>query len=378
MPPSSTLSEIDTDLLTMCRVCHDQCLFATPEVLASGRQTHATSRKALIVDQVRQGNFEWSPAAVAAIYSALNSGVQHEFCVHFGFPGGWPDETDFIRAARANIVQAQRAPDYVNAALKTWQASGNPHGARDLHESEDSNGNRPVLLYLDSATRHWVPEQAEVCRSISHVLGGEVGLIGWGTSGFELFDLGLRDQARLSLDRLATRLGQADLIVSDSPEAVWMLTDGARRLGETRFSAAVDLLSWLVNQTESRDDLRLAPTGDGSSLRNVAVTYQDPSYLGRYGAGNYDIPRMLIRETLGCELREMRYSRARAMPTGPYLGYPSANQALEIARQRLSQAKATGANVVLTASPHDFHNLAQIADAQMRVLYLSSLVKVTR
>jgi hypothetical protein len=378
MTSQSSLTEIDTDLLTMCRICHDQCLFATAEVLASGRQTLATSRKAAIIDQVRQGNFEWSPAAVAAIYSALNSGIQHEFCVHFGAPGGWPDETDYVRAARANIIQTQCAPDYVNATLKTWEETGNPYGVRDLDDPENSNSEGLVLLYLDSATRRLVPEQLEVCRGISQVLEGELKLLGCGTSGFELFDLGLRDQARSSLDRLAGRFGQADLIVSDSPEAVWMLTEGARRLGGPRFPPAVDLLSWLFKQTEGHRDLHLAPTGDGGSLRNVAVTYQDPSHLGRYGEGSYEIPRKLIRETLGCELREMRYSRSQAMPTGPYLGYPSESQAQEIARLRLTQAEATGADVILVASPHDFYNLAQISDARTRVLYLPSLVKPTR
>jgi Fe-S oxidoreductase len=104
------------------------------------------------------------------------------------------------------------------------------------------------------------------------------------------------------------------------------------------------------------------------------VTYHDPSYLGRYGDDCYEVPRQLIRDVLRSELREMTYARRRALPAGPHLGFPFTEDAIEIGKRRVAEALATGASVLLTASPFDYFNLSRASVGALQVLYLPCLV----
>ena len=79
---------IDTFARDMRRnaIIHDQDLFAAPEVIATGRQTLAPSRRALLLELVRIGTLEWTPDVVEAVYGGLNSGAQHAYSVYRGDP----------------------------------------------------------------------------------------------------------------------------------------------------------------------------------------------------------------------------------------------------------------------------------------------------
>lgn len=364
-----------TDLLR-CRVCHDQCFAATSEAVVSGRQTLATSRKALFISEVRKGRLDWTPAAIHAMYSALSSGIQHEFCVHFGDPAGWPDETPYVRAARRAIVRAGRAPQAAVDVLAAWRRSGNPYGDEDRSVGGGAESSRTVL-FADAASRHWVSALPEPLTAIAAVLDPPARMLSAGFSGFELLDLGYVDEAVVALARLADRLEGVALVVSDSPEAVWMINEGPRLMGREALATAVHLLPYLLSVTKQHRQLVIAPSKTGEAIRGRSVTYHDPSYLSRYGDGG-DAAREIIREALGAQLVEMMYNRRRALPAGPYLGFPNEKEAVEIGMRRIDEALATGSEVLLTASPFDYFNLSRASAGAIQVAYLPALVQLTR
>lgn len=81
--------------------------------------------------------------------------------------------------------------------------------------------------------------------------------------------------------------------------------------------------------------------------KSKIVTYHDPCRLGRH-LGIYDAPRRVL-EQLGYQVIEMRHNRRNATCCGTngWTHCGAANKAIQV--QRLREAKATGANVMVTA-----------------------------
>ncbi len=80
------------------------------------------------------------------------------------------------------------------------------------------------------------------------------------------------------------------------------------------------------------------------------VTYHDPCTLGRYSR-IFDPPRRILESIEGLELVEMVDNREKALCCGasPWAYCSSVNK--QIQKERLAQAAATGAEVLVTACP---------------------------
>jgi len=95
---------------------------------------------------------------------------------------------------------------------------------------------------------------------------------------------------------------------------------------------------------ENRDDLKLK---NGTASR---VTYQDPCRLGRH-LGVYHAPREVLAEVPGLELEEMRRSGRRGACCAGGTWSNCDKFAKKIQVERLREARATGAEVLVTACP---------------------------
>jgi Fe-S oxidoreductase len=325
-------------------ITHDQDLFAAPEVIATGKQTFAPSRRALLLELVRTGVLEWEPDIVDAIYAGLDSGAQHAFSVDRGDPAGWPDERSYVRAARADIVDAGLSPPYVQAVATAFRTTGDPFGA----EAAESPRPGPTVLFTDTATRALAPETATAARRIMARTLPDHGELASGSSGYELYDLGLWDDAATAIRATLTALEAlgARTVLTASPEAVIALTQFAPALGIQHQLEVCHLASWLAAR-EFAPSITMPPT---------IATYHDSSRLGR-GLGVYDAPRALLSAIPGLTLVEMQYRREEAIPTGPALGYPFPKAIPAMAERRLTEAVETGANLVIVASSYSKRNL---------------------
>lgn len=326
-------------------IIHDQDLFASPEVTVIGKQTYASSRRALLLELIRLGAIDWTPDIVDAIYAGLNSGVQHAFSVYRGTFEGWPDETQYVRAARADIVDAGMAPPYVQAVADAFRATGDPFGDSG-HDGVQRAGN--VILFIDASTRALAPETVNAARQLMAKTFPDSGELSSGTGGYELFDLGLWDDAATAMHTTLQTLEDlgAQTVVSESPEAVVALTQFAATLGIDRDFEVLHLSTWLAQQS-------LKPFENPIPRR---ATYHDSSRLGR-GLGVYEEPRLLLRRVPELELVEMRYQRDEAIPTGPTLGYPYSQAIPDMALRRITEAMDISADLVVVSSPYSKRNL---------------------
>jgi Fe-S oxidoreductase len=109
-------------------------------------------------------------------------------------------------------------------------------------------------------------------------------------------------------------------------------------------------------------------------LRFPIVTYQDPCHLGRY-AQDYRSPREVIAG-LGLNLTEMWRSGYNSLCCGAGGSLFLANPQLarRYALNRLDEAKATGAKVIITACPNCTANLKQARQKTMKIMDITSLM----
>lgn len=108
------------------------------------------------------------------------------------------------------------------------------------------------------------------------------------------------------------------------------------------------------------------------------VTYHDPCHLGRHG-GVYEDPRDVIKKIPGIELVEMPRNRRGSRCCGAGGGFKSAfnDMAVNIAAERVKEAVATGAEILVTTCPFCVVNLqagAKAIGASIKVLDVSELL----
>jgi len=92
---------------------------------------------------------------------------------------------------------------------------------------------------------------------------------------------------------------------------------------------------------------------------NETVTYHDPCHLGRH-MGVYELPREIYKQIPGLNLVEMKRNRNFAWCCGAgggvKIGYPE--WALEISKDRLEEAKESGATIITSTCPFCKTNLS--------------------
>ncbi|MFX1582994.1 MAG: (Fe-S)-binding protein [Promethearchaeota archaeon] len=92
---------------------------------------------------------------------------------------------------------------------------------------------------------------------------------------------------------------------------------------------------------------------------NKTVTYHDPCHLGRH-MGIYELPRDIYKQIPGLKLVEMKRNRNFAWCCGAgggvKIGYPE--WSVEISKERLEEAKETGAAIISSTCPFCHRNLS--------------------
>lgn len=108
------------------------------------------------------------------------------------------------------------------------------------------------------------------------------------------------------------------------------------------------------------------------------VTYHDPCHLGRH-AGVYEPARNVLKKIKGLEFVEMKKNRENSRCCGAGGGYKSAfnDFAVAVAKERIEDAEAVGAEVIATSCPFCVLNLragAKAAGSKIKVMDLSEIL----
>jgi len=148
--------------------------------------------------------------------------------------------------------------------------------------------------------------------------------------------------ARQNLESLEA-VGAERVIVACPEGYMTLKVDYPAHFGKLSFEV-VHLTEFLAESIESG---ALKFDGGGDS---TVVTFQDPCRLGRH-MGIYDAPRTVLEALPGVEFAEMRRSRERAACCGVGGWTNCTSFSKMIQADRLREAKASGADTLVTACP---------------------------
>ena len=262
---------------------------------------------------------------------------------------------------------------------------------RDRMSQSESAGSAPVLataaaglrvaLFPGCLTDRFYPEQGEAIAATLRALGVHViSPAGLHCCGLPANNSGDVPHARKMARQTIRALERIDAgwIVSGSASCVAMIVQDYghlfrddpiwRRRAERLAARTLDFTRFL-------DGVAKLTPGSLAAETAQLVTYHD-SCQGRNALGLYAEPRRLLREVLGCELRELAESTLCCGFGGSFsFEYPEV--AARLLNRKLDDAGATGAPLLVTDNQGCILHLRGGCDATgrpMRVVHLAELV----
>jgi heterodisulfide reductase subunit D len=154
-----------------------------------------------------------------------------------------------------------------------------------------------------------------------------------------------------------------DMIISNCPACVAVFKNDYKEILGDKWDIEVKHITEIIN-----------PKGDKLPTTNQqSATYHDPCHLGRQ-LGVYDQPRNIIKKA-GYELKEMDLSRNKSFCCGGGGGVKSNNPELSnrIAKDRIGQARKTGAKHLITSCPMCYANLKENKE-NIEVVEISEII----
>lgn len=306
---------------------------------------------ALLVSSVKRGTLQWNAETVDVLYHCSDCGNCQGNCA-----------TDrplpyAIQAARDEVVRLGHAPASVSSVDDKLRAWGNPYGPRAQGESAQTAGSSTVLFVGDAA--HFLkPQLVPAAEKLLNAIGIHAAPVAEGHSaGYLPYTLGLWDTARTLAGETARALGAsgATRVVTLSTQDAHAFKHVYAELGVALPDVNVITLAGVL--ANAGEKLKLTPRAPR------AYTYHDPSQAIRLKDHALNT-RVLATLVMGGEPREMLYRENLATPigTGGGLMYTGPALAENLARTRIHEARATGAEIILTDDPLDTAILEKYAD----------------
>lgn len=315
-----------------------------PMVRCVGRE-YTPHRAAQIAMLVAGGRLQWTPDVVEAMYWSFNSKIDQIWNRDNSGPAFDIDEGDWNRAARADLVEAGKAPEWVKAFEENVQASGNMYGLKDKTAAV---AKADVLYILDEITRAKTPEVGKALKAVLDKAGIKYAVLEKGTDGWGLYDLGFWALAEEKAREFAGYIKEsgAKTVVANNAAVVYALREWYPKLG-------IKLGVKVLHHTEYLEKLGVSGKFKGK------VTYQDSAYLGRY-LEVFDSPRKVLKKVAGLELVECYFTKEKSNPTGPLYAFFNDEYATMVAARRAEEL-ALAAPMVIVSDPYTKRNLSAVA-----------------
>ena len=351
-------SDKDRHTIDNCRFCF-MCRHVCPVAMVTGKEGDNARARAALLSLVVRG-FEYSPDMAETVYECCLCGACTEQCAT-AF-----DPVTFTRSARLEAVMGGLAPQSVKEALARVMDSGRADETGGgtaqsfLREEIDSLPLKaPVLLYL-GLSRRTCPENAANAIKVMKKAGVDFTVLKEEPDcASDLLDLmGNAEEVREAAEKTKTALNDtgAEKIVCLSPDSAKMFLHEYRGWGielnakiETFTSAAA---FWI------REGL-LKPR-----KKAVVFTAQDSCCLAR-DLGETEPLREILR--FCGNLREMYRHGKEAISCGEgAIGLYRPDLALKMAERRMADAKASGAEWIITSCPRSFYWLGKAGGLRVK------------
>ena len=307
-----------------------------------------------------RGQLEWSDRVVDAIYSCTTCG----FCQYTCERTNQLHPTDLIRWMRSKAVDANVGPlpaqrvivQNLNSYDNPW---GQPRARRtnwtkklgfkikDLSKKQE----KAEVLFFPGCTYAYdqsIMENIQLTARLMHEAGVDFGILGGDEKccGSTAFNLGyIKVLEKYGADNIETfnSLG-VKTIVTPCSGCYNTIGNIYGQLGALNYKVkhSVELLAELISAG------KIVPKYPVEKV----VTYHDPCHLGRH-AKIFDAPRQILKAIPGITFKEMNRIREYSFCCGGGGGVRTGKMELAqaTAKRRVTEAVATGAELLATACP---------------------------
>ncbi len=368
-----------------CLMCAQAC----PVRRVTKNEATSPHGWALLVASVQRGMLQWDTESVDTLYRCADAGnCQGNCATNRPLPYA-------IQAAREEVVRLGYAPASVKVVEAKLRAFGSPYGDATNDERRTTNADSSLVIRLDASSHppriptntrddassssvlfvgdaayFLKPEIVPAAETLLNALGVNATRCAVGqSSGYLPYTLGLWDTAREFAKSIVRDLESSGVtqVIALSPQDAHALKNVYAELGVNlpdgvNVSTLVDVLA------NAGEKLKIEPRAP------QAYTFHDASQSIRLKHHALNA-RVLATQAFGAEPREMlfRESLAASIGTSGGLQYTHPALAENLARTRIAEAKATGAEILVTDDPLDAATLEKYADG-MQVMNLYQLL----
>jgi Fe-S oxidoreductase len=331
-----------------CRFC-PMCFHADTVAGITHRETNSPRGRALTLFALEHGVLKWEDPAVAdVLYKSFTDGLPQEWCA------GHYDADELIIDARHTLIKMGLAPEEVKRAASRILETGSPYdsgkGKEIFQEAVNSSTSGADLLVfagcsarsLYPASLHAITNLLRIKKIPYQILNPEP------CCGMPLYQLGDFTNAALQAKNVSQKIAETGVkqVLCLDADCFRMLTMRFTRFGAPlpkglNVSHVSEWLSRMISEEQWSFE-----------MRNEKVTYHDPCSLARF-TGVHDPPREVLASLFVEKPLEMFGNRGKAICCGEGGGMLLTNpeMAREAARRRFEQARLTGADLLVTASP---------------------------
>ncbi|RLI13201.1 hypothetical protein DRO33_01615 [Candidatus Bathyarchaeota archaeon] len=357
--PEAALTEIYRCF--RCGYCRSAC----PTFAVTGSESWNARGRLLLARALLEGQLEPTPGLLDRLFSCNSCLACEAVC-----PAVVEVVDALVALKEALITSGAELPDRIARLAEAVVEQGSPFasGAREF----TAQGERPadVLVFAGCVASELEPDIIRALEKLLDAAGLSYSVLEGPCCGLPLLKMGFRHRAAEAARRLADKLraAGAELVITPCPMCFEMLLHYLPRL--VGLNVRAEHVSIFLK--------RLLREGKLVLKRKVELkaTYHDPCVLGR-GLGIYEAPRELIWQA-GLALVEMPRSKRSSVCCGyghlNFLAYPELVDA--IAEERVKEALAAGADVLITACPSCLHALSGAARRVARALAVSDITEV--
>ncbi len=341
-----------------CKFTHDYSDFNCPSYKKYRFETYSTGGRLWLIYGIISGEIQWSESVANVLYACPTCGNCTENCRFEKFNDFL---VDIIEAGRAEAVKNGFCPEKQKALLERTENSKfyNPYGEinsdnTDLKEKYNLPNEAEWVYFIGCTSNYRQKNLRDATIKFLKKAQIDFTLIDEHCCCSPILRTGQINPVNDFIDYNITQInksGAKKVITSCAGCYRTMKKDWLKLGADYNFEVyhTVDLIKQLLDE----GSLQI------KSEFNKTLTYHDPCHLGRH-IGMYDVPREVYSKIPRMNFVEMRRNRENAWCCGAgggvKIGYPE--WSVEISKERLEEAKETGASVISSICPFCRSNLS--------------------
>ncbi len=365
------------DPVVMCGVeCMKMCRFVCIVANQLKLETVAPYGKCLIAYYLRNEAIKGGKRTAEVIYQCATCGLCTEWCLPR------VDVPEIVKDVRAKLLEKDVAPEATVELGERARSERNPYG--EPHNKRlaalrkgKKNGKKKeggVAYFVGCTSAYKQPSIAKATAEILEQAGDGFTLIDeeW-CCGAPLLSTGHRELAaeHAKHNKEVIERSGCDIVVTSCAGCYMTLSRDYPKMGFPLKTRVLHLSQYLWKVIEE-GKLEIRKT---SREKDLKVTYHDPCHLGRH-MGVYEEPRSVLNSFARVQLIEMEWSKRNSKCCGSggglQLNFPELSR--KIGMERIREATATGAEILVTACPFCKNQLEGVSEGKIKVYDLSEFV----